>query len=161
MMTRAKKSSMSFESLSDKLSEDGKLIVSSITLELQKMRDEFIKLLEEKDAKIGCLEGEIAALKGKVAKLESRVDGADAFERKNTLILSGKDVPNAASGEVPVNIVCETIKIKLKVKISPSDVADAFRIGRQPIAQQPDTRRLLTCQAVPARDEAGYNYVSS
>ena len=106
---------------SSKLSKEGKAIVQLITGHIDILREEFGDIFREKDKEISNLKVELSSLKAKMAILEERHDDADAYERRNTLLISGDGVPHVAAGENCNALVCSMVKEKLKINISPND----------------------------------------
>ena len=65
--------------------------------------------LGEKSDLIDELNCEVKSLKKRVAKLEDRLDSNDAFEKKDTLVMSG-DIAISTAGENVAETVINTIK---------------------------------------------------
>ena len=106
-------------------------------------REEFRAALESKTTQITNLKSEVSHLKDRIVKLEERIDDGDAYERRDTLIFTGDGVPVGLSDENPVSVVCGLVREKLKIAIQPSDISTAHRMGRKPVTQAPDTRKLV------------------
>ena len=125
------------------LSEDGKLIVMILE---QKMDAIVTKLTDEigkRDERIDQLEQEVNRLKVNMRRMEDSLDEADAYERRDTLILSGKDIPPAVVGEVPSEVACDIVKHRLKINIKSTDLSTAHRLGPKPKTQGPDRRNII------------------
>ena len=127
----------------DKLSADGKLIVAAITAQLDIFKDDFLKKLAMKDKEIDNLKLEVNTLHVKLANLEERIDDADAYERKDTVVISGDAVPQVQTGENCNDIVCQLVKDQLKINMTPSDISTSHRLGQKPTNQQPDRRNII------------------
>lgn len=129
------------------LSEDGKLIVAAIVEQmeekLEQLRAEFRREMADKDKQISELHDEVNSLKMKLSKVDERVDDADAYERRDTLIFSGSGVPLSRDQESCPDIVCSLVKEKLKVQLSTSDISTCHRLGRKPVTQKPDSRSII------------------
>ena len=80
-------------------------------------------------------------LKKRVSRLEERVEKAEAYERKDTLVISGKNVSSVVPGENCVPLVCDLLKYALNV--SKTDLSTAHRIGPKPINQQQDNKSII------------------
>lgn len=133
----------------DKLSEDGRLIVEAlqekldaIQGQLEGVKNEFLEALTSKETRIEDLECEVRTLKMKLSRVEERVDDADAYERRDTLLITGDDVPVVRDGEVCCEVVRELIKDKLKLNIAQSDISTCHRLGRKSVSQRPDKRTI-------------------
>ena len=101
------------------------------------------KQLQEKDEKIEKLEQEIVNMKKDTVTLEDRVEDAEAYERRDTIVVSGSAVPAAIDGENPANIVCNLVKDKIGTVIKASDISVAHRLGKKSITQAPDKRNII------------------
>lgn len=140
--TRSGKDSALSEDFSD-LSEDGKKIVAAISAKIDVLESNFNKMLEEKEKRICELEDQVSTLKKNLSKIEERLDDSEAFERRNSLIFSGTDVPNSTASEKCSDIVCNLIKDKLKIEIPASAISSSSRLGKKPLVQGPDRRGIL------------------
>ena len=135
-------------------SKDGKAIIPAFTSffssfqeklnnMFSEMKEEFLATLAQKDIKIENLEGEIGVMKGRIERLENQLDDNEAYERRDTVIISGPKIPPAHNDEKCDEIVCKLVSDELRCKISPSDVSTAHRLGPKRISQQPDTRSII------------------
>jgi hypothetical protein len=132
-------------------SDEGKKIVAAIREEFDRMRAEFGAVLEEKIAKlvevknkeIGELRSEVDFLRKAVAGMEEKIDDGDAYERRDTLVFSGDGVPTATTGELPTEVVCKLVKEQLRLTINSCDVSTAHRLGKKPLNQEPDRRKIV------------------
>jgi hypothetical protein len=136
--------------LSSQLSEEAETIIAAITTKFEELTEKFEELREEfrcklaeRDLQVNCLREEVEGLKSKVSILEEKIDDADAYERRDTIILSGKSVPLVRDEENCIEIVRGIAKEKLKLILSPSDFSTAHRLGRRPATQQPDGRDIV------------------
>ena len=89
------------------------------------------------------LAAEVANLKKKVFLLEDKLEDQDSYERRDTVILSGSDIPPATEGEDSSKLVCDLIKDKVQYHLRPSEISVAHRLGPKPINQVPDRRKLI------------------
>ena len=160
----------SLKNIRDKLSADGKLIVCAITeeiqalhvqltdefnCELQKVRDEFTAALSSKNEETESFKQELLAAKGEintltnnVLKMKASIDEADAYQRRETVILSGTELPAAQPNENCANIVRTIIRDKLRLSIDPA-ISTAHRLGKPPnTTNTPDKRNIIVkfCQ---------------
>ena len=127
----------------DDMSEDGKKIVEAITLQLRALRIEFRERLEEKEKEITSLKEEVTKLKRTVSTLEEKLDDAEAYQRRDTLIFSGPGMPAGVIGENSPQIICDVLRNKLNLNVNRSDLSTAHRVGRKPVNQQPDRRSVI------------------
>jgi hypothetical protein len=132
------------------LSKDGKLIVEAITrkfdeltLRFSEMKEEFRAEIAKKDEQVSGLQEEVDALKLKVSGMEEKVDDADAYERRDTLIFSGSSVPLVTEDENCGEIVRKLVKDKLNLNMAATDISTTHRLGRKPVTQKQDTRNIV------------------
>ena len=125
------------------LSQDGKIIVAAITAQLDLFRAEFLNKLNEKDKEIDNLKIEVNTLKVRLANMEEKIDDADAYERRDTLIFSGDAVPQVKTGENCRDIVCNLVKDKLNLQIASTDISTSHRLGKKPEDQRVDKRHII------------------
>ena len=91
---------------------------------------QFKELLGAKDKEIVELRREIGHLKGTLAKLSDNIDEESAYERRDTILLSGKPIPHGTRDENVFSIVKKVIKDKVNINITPGDINCAHRIGK-------------------------------
>ena len=135
-------------------SVDGKVIVPAILSIFESfqfkfetmfsdMRVEFLNVCAERDVKIDKMNTEIFQLKKKVDVLEQRIEQNDSYERRDSVIISGKAVPPVQRDENCLDLTCQLVKEKLNVIISPSDISIAHRLGEKKATQGPDQRDII------------------
>ena len=98
------------------------------------------KLTEELkncDCEVNDLRSEVNQHRIKLGRMEEKIDDADAYERRDTIILSGSDVPSATHGEIVSDIVCSVDRDRLKLGM------DVHRLGPKPKSQGPDRRKII------------------
>ena len=125
------------------ISEDGRLIVILIERKIDKIVAKFTEELNNRDKKIETLEEKVTQLQQNLGRLEDKLDEADVYERRDTIIFSGNCVPATKTGEIVSDVVCAIVKDKLKIKMSPSDISTSHRLGNRPKTQGPDTRNII------------------
>ena len=65
----------------------------------------------------------------KVSTLEKHIDDQDAYERRDTVILTGECVPAAVEGEICSNVISDIVKEKLKLILPQTEISVAHRLG--------------------------------
>ena len=95
---------------------------------LKDMRREFLEILKSKDEKVSALEIQVATLKSDLNKLDDKIQDQDSYERRDTVILSGKLIPAESNMENCAVIASNLAKEHLSVIFSPSDVSVAHRL---------------------------------
>ena len=79
-----------------------------------------------------------------MAILEERHDDADAYERRDTMFISGDGVPYVTVGENCNDLVCSMVKEKFKINISSNDISTSLRTGPKPrFPQVQDKRNII------------------
>ena len=104
----------------DGLSADGRLIVTALSSQLDFMTEKIhslTKILHEKDDKIDELEREVLQLKKNMTNLKEKIDDADAYERRDTLIFSGDCVPPVKVEESCNHLVCDLLNSELSLNV--------------------------------------------
>ena len=114
-----------------------------IERKIHKIVAKFTEELDNCDKKIETLEQKATLQQQNLGRFEEKLDEADAYERRDTIILSGNGVPAAKTGEIVSDVVCAIVKDKLKIKMSPSDISTSHRLGNRPKTQGPDTRNII------------------
>ena len=125
------------------LSVEGKKLVEVFEKKVESLLLEFNRKLSSKDSNISNLELEVATLKKKVTSLENKLEDTEAYERRDTVVVSGSDLPAATEGEDAAAVVRSLVKSKVNLVIKPSDISVAHRIGKKPANQAPDKRSLI------------------
>ena len=143
-MGRKTKNSSEEEELDvGKLSEDGKLIVMILEQKMEKMVSSLTDEIRKRDEKIEMLEQEVVNLKHGMIKLDEKLNDAEAYERRDVLVVSGSAVPVVTQGENVFNVVSNMLRDKLRINVKSSDVSTAHRMGLQPKSQAEDRRRIV------------------
>ena len=106
------------------------------------MKTEFQQICQQNSDRIQSLEDEVRTLNKKIKKLEEKSDESEAYSRRNTIILSGNDLPAGSSTENCTQVVVDIVKSKLKVTINPSDISIAHSIGKN-LANNSDRRKMF------------------
>ena len=131
-------------------SKDGKSLKAAFLTFLQEFPTKLLETVNSirednrvKDEKISNLEKTVDELSAKVLKLEEGLDDQEAYERRDTLIISGKNVPTVSPNENCPALVQKVVADNLNLSISSSDISVSHRLGPPPRTQQPDRRRII------------------
>ena len=122
------------EELTNIIDEKFRIFNDNIKTQLEYFRKDFIDLIGIKTEEILNLQSEVALLKKKISTLEDNIDGSDAYERRDTIIISG-DIPPENRGENYVELIRKTLKDKLKLELSSTDISTVHRLGKRPQTQ--------------------------
>lgn len=129
--------------LEQELSADQKLIFSLLEFKMKKLVADLQGQLSSKDSAIQHLEHEVTTLRKRVMMLEDRVEDADSYERRDTVVVSGSEVPEATNDEDSSRVFINIVKNKVGINVKPSDISTAHRLGRKSSTQAPDKRSLI------------------
>ena len=131
------------------ISNEGKAIVQSIAkllnhslLAAYKQSDERFRLKDiqiavlnaqnsELQNKISSMERRMAAMESQYRELSDKVDDIDQYERRDTVIVSGNDLPVETETESPAEVIIKTLNSKLALDLSMADINVAHRLGRK------------------------------
>ena len=131
------------------ISHEGKQIVKSIAkildFGLLSATTKYDDRLRLKDIQIAVLTHKNAELEDKISQLErrlnahdrelrspyQRVDEQDQYERRDTIIISGDELPEEHPDENSANVVVSTLNRVLELNTSVSDINIAHRLGRK------------------------------
>ena len=127
----------------EKLSPDGKVLFNLMKSEFQKFREEFADMLESKNSEIEQLQAKVLTLEDELTKVKDNIDSTEAYERRDTIVLSGSSIPEGSRGENCVATAQSLIKEKFRVEVSDSDISCSHRLGTKPANQEPDKRSLI------------------
>ena len=107
------------------------------------LKKDFLDFAKKYDEEICLLKREISSVKKQMASLEEKVDENDAYERRDTLIMSGAVIPTCTSSENCMELTKTILNDHLKYVISPSDISTVHRLGKKPVSQKPDNRDII------------------
>ena len=110
---------------------------------LEKTVDGLVQKLTAKDEMIDTLRAELGSLRRKVIDLENKVEDTEAYERRDTIVVSGSDLPLVTEGEDSSEIFTDLVKNKIGVTIVKTNISVAHRLGPKPTTQTPDKRNLI------------------
>ena len=121
-----------FEELQLSLSKIFENLKKSI-LDVQKVQGE----------KIDALKLENQQLKKKMEKIEDKLDSEDAYERRDSLIISGKKIPAYKNDENCEDLLFKALKDNLQFDLQPNDISIMHRLPKKSKPDQPDHRDII------------------
>ena len=89
------------------------------------------------------LKEEVSSLKSSISSIQCEIDNADAYERRDTVIVAGSCVPEVVRGENCSDLALNIFKEELRIELRNSDISTAHRLGPKPSNQTPDKRKLI------------------
>ena len=124
-------------------SNDGKFLVPKIVAVFQELKlnlenmfsslqTQLIDITKKQDEKINKLSQENKCMAKKIEKLEEKLDAEDAYERKDSIIISGKKVAPFRAGETPkdtLELTTNLLREKLNYVLRPEEVSIIHRLG--------------------------------
>ena len=137
---RKKLEESSFSKADSPLKESGTSLIRKVKERIAAVMEEFEKRLAAKDSIITTMKEEIATLRKKVLDLKEKIDDNEAYERRDTVIFSGIDIPTAQEAEDTVKVITTLVKDKIGVVMKKDDISVAQRLGPKRNAQGLDKR---------------------
>ena len=98
--------------------------------------------MKVKDEQITKLEKIVENMRDKIDSLEMQIDSNSAYDRRDTLILSG-NIPDSTLEENCKSIVRNIIKDQARLIINENDISTAHRLGRKPDHLSRDKRSII------------------
>ena len=117
--------------------------IDSLHQELSLMKAELLGEIGKRDAAIDKLKLELNTVRTRTAKLEEKLEDSEAYERRDTIVLSGNGLPEYSRGEISCNVVRKLLADKLHLQTSIADISTAHRLGKPPQNQSPDKRNII------------------
>uniref|UniRef100_A0A6P7FG75 Uncharacterized protein LOC114329965 n=1 Tax=Diabrotica virgifera virgifera TaxID=50390 RepID=A0A6P7FG75_DIAVI len=114
----------------EEIMKDTKELINEVN-EMNKIYREEIKQLKEENLKIKQEMVELRVKMIKIEEIEERLEVADRKDRKNNIIISGLEIPNATEKEMEDNVK-HFFENQLKIKISVPKIKEIkVKIGYQ------------------------------
>ena len=123
----------------DDLSKEGKILLSILSKKLDEISDR----LDRREELLVKLEQENLGLKKRVSSMEDRIQLLENQNRRENLILSGRELLKLPSDPNIGQAVTDLLRRTLHVEIPHASMAKAHRIGVKPHTQGPDARSVL------------------
>ena len=101
----------------------------------------FKELLGSRDEEVRTLKQDVLNLRKDVTRLEDLLDNESAYERRDTVIISGKNIPHGTPTEKSSVVVQKLCQEKFNIQISDADISTAHRLGKN--SQNPDKRPII------------------
>ena len=86
-----------------------KLIANIIQNEFKSMEDKFSGMLISKNGEIDDLKKQMQHMSSEMEKMKYYINYSDAYERRDTIILSGSALPSVANGENCIDITRDVL----------------------------------------------------
>ena len=106
-------------------------------------REEILTEIGVKNEKIDELEQQVVNLKKSMQSMQERLEDAEAYNRREDLILSGRAVSSNVDSPDTVSLVKSILKNKLKYELPDGSIISSRRLGPKPVVQGPDKRKIL------------------
>ena len=103
------------------------IINDKISDDLKKLREE----IKARDKEISELKTEVKELREEINDIKTQVNAQDAYNRRESLIMSGPPIPKEETGENTTSIVLKLIKQHLSIDLSATDISVSHRIGKK------------------------------
>ena len=111
--------------LSEKFFENFQIKFENIlVLKLEELKTQYAELINGKNE-------EIRKLKDKVDYLEEKCDEAEAYSRRDCIIVSGDDIPTETASENTTSVVQQLFRGKLGLEFADKEINVSHRIGKR------------------------------
>ena len=110
---------------------------------LEKTVDGLVQKLTSKDEMIETLRAELGLVRRKVIDLENKVETTEVYEPRETIVVSGSDLPPVTEEEDSSEIFTELVRNKIGVTIEKTNIWVAHRLGPKLTTQTPDKRNII------------------
>ena len=140
---REKLEERSFSEAVSPLKESDPSLIQKVEERIATVMENFEKRLAVKDSIITTMKEEIATLRKKVLDLEEKIDDNEAYERRDTVIFSGTDIPTVQEAEDTVKVITTLVKDKIGVVMKKDDISVAHRLGPKRNTQRLDKRSVV------------------
>ena len=107
------------------------------------MKNEFMKVISERNETISQLKGDVSTLKDRIIKLEERIEQNDSYERRDTLVFSGSKLPPPSNSENCVTVVNNLLRDSLQVSLQPNEISVCHRLTSRSNAESPNKRSII------------------
>lgn len=125
------------------LSEDQKMLFTLLEKRMNTVLKKYEDKMATRESQIEEMSTEILNLRKKVMSLEDKIEDTEAYERRDTVIVSGSDLPDGTEDEDTPKVFTSIIKNKIGVIVKPTDISVAHRLGRKSLTQGPDKRNII------------------
>ena len=112
-------------------------------MEVDELRTELLEVIAGKDAEIEQLMHDVCTLRTDVENFTERLDDSDAYERRDTFVMSDDSLPVVSDTENTSEVVCNSIKKNLKIVVKESDISVPHRLGKKNPGQQLNRRSII------------------
>ena len=135
-------------------SKDGEFLAPAIVKVFQELQEKLVsdlddfksqlmKITEKQDERIQKLTNENKILHSKLEKVEEKIDAEDAYERKDSLILSGEKIPAFDNNENVLTSTVKLLKDNLNYILHPTEISVLHRLQEKKNRQgAPDHRDI-------------------
>lgn len=120
------------------------IVLEKLDEKLKEFKSEMLSAIIIKDRKINELEERVSDLGLAIQTLEERLEDSEAQHRLDEIILSGDSAVTTGTAEGNLGpTVCKILKDKLNYVIETGVIRSARRLGKPPVNQGPDRRRVI------------------
>ena len=109
---------------------------------INKENKNLLAQLNKKEQEIKSLKDDNLSLTKKVQHLEDRLDSIETTRLRETVVISGRDVPAATPQEDNVTTVIKLLQDKAQLSVEKDEITQAIRTGKKSEGQQRPTEHL-------------------
>ena len=111
--------------------------------EITDMKNEFLAAVAEKEEKVSALKLQNDLLKKRVDALEERIEENEAYERRDSLIISGSTIPPANNDEDCSSIVRDLLLRQVNLNVREQEISVTHRLGTRSGSSNSDQRSII------------------
>ena len=124
-------------------SEEQQLLLDVFEQKIKVIVKGYEARLAAKDKLMDQMSTEIVNLKKKVQSLDDKLEDAETYERRDTVVFSGSELPSVTESEDCTKIVIDLLKDKVNYFLRPTEISVAHRLGQKTETQKPDKRNII------------------
>ena len=135
-------------------SKDGKVIVPAVITLFQEyhekldnmfksMKTDFVEIIKTVRVEVNELKSTVTTLQKRIVVLEDRIEENDLYERRDTLIFSGENMPVRESNENSAEVISELLKKQLNMTIGLNDISVSHRLSGKSASQRIDRSSII------------------
>ena len=140
---RKKLEERSFSEADSPLKESGTSLLLKVEEKIAAVIEDFEKNISSERHHNNNNERRNRNFEKKVLDLEEKIDDNEAYERRDTIIFSGTDIPTAQEAEDTVKVITNLVRDKIGVIMKKDDISVAHRLVPKKNAQGLDKRSIV------------------
>ena len=116
-------------------------IVDALSFKMDALEEKLLNKIAEKDIIIDKLNYDIVNLRATVSRLGEKIDNNDSYERRDTLLFSGKKLPKFDKNENCATILNKMLRDEMNYSLPNDSISVCHRLG--PVPKRGEDRRTM------------------